>query len=364
VTVTKIDVAAARELLAAPPVDQTDGYDDVPDHVRFAGGGEYDAGDRVAGDDVAPNPILQRMVAATLTTEELKARKPAPMLIDGFLAMDSTAVLFGPSGGNKTFIALDMVLHVATGSWWWGQNTRKGRVVYVLAEGAGRFGKRIDAWQRHHGIGDLAKHEPVTWLTRVVNLHALDSVGAFIDYLGGDPPALIVFDTLARNIVGVEENSARDMGQVIDHLDLIRRHTGACVLLVHHSGLAGGRARGSTALFGSIDTELEVVPDEDRATLKVTKQKDGAEPNPRHFERINVGDSCVMVPVTRDREGLPAGARATLDALATVAVDGGVSTTVWRSATDIAERTFYNHRAGLLQAGLVVPRVSSSVYRS
>lgn len=164
----------------------------------------------------ATNPLLERMVAATLTTTELKARKPAPMLIEGFLPLDSTVVLFGPSGGNKTFLAVDMVLHVATGSWWWGQEVRPGRVVYVLAEGAGRFGKRIDSWQRHHGIQDLDKYQPVTWLTRAVNLHAADSVGAFIQYLGADPPALIVFDTLARNIVGVEENSARDMGQVID----------------------------------------------------------------------------------------------------------------------------------------------------
>lgn len=313
-------------------------------------------------DDVPPSeegispqvsPALERMRAATLTTEELKARKPAPMLVAGFLPMDSTAVIFGPSGGNKTFIALDLTLHVATGSWWWGQEVRVGRVVYVLAEGAGRFGKRITAWQRHHGIHDLDQHQPITWLTRAVNLHSVESVGAFLEYLGTDPPALIVFDTLARNIVGVEENSARDIGQVVDHLDLIRRHTGACVLLVHHSGLAGGRARGSTALYGAIDTELEVVPDEDRATLKVTKQKDGAEANPRHFQRINVAESCVMVPVRANRESLAAGARSTLDALTSVAVPEGVSTKVWQSATDVAERTFYNHRSGLLEAGLV-----------
>ena len=60
-----------------------------------------------------------------------------------------------------------------------------------------------------------------------------------------------------------------------------------------------------------------------------------------------------MVPANSSREDLAAGARRTLEALASVAVEGGVSAKVWMSASDVAERTFYNHRAGLLQSGLV-----------
>jgi hypothetical protein len=36
-------------------------------------------------------------------------------------------------------------------------------------------------------------------------------------------PALVVFDTLARSMVGGDENSARDMGQLIDGAEHVRQ---------------------------------------------------------------------------------------------------------------------------------------------
>ncbi|CAN5904020.1 hypothetical protein BH23ACT2_BH23ACT2_28360 [soil metagenome] len=290
---------------------------------------------------------------ATMTTEQIKNMIPPPALIDGFLNLNSTTVTYGAPGSYKTFLALDMAFHVATGSWWWGQEVHAGPVVFVVAEGASRIGTRIDAWERHHVR--LQPHHPVHWITEPVNLSEVGTVGAFIDHVVPLGPSLIVVDTLARCMLGVEENSSKEVGQVIHHLDLIRRATGACVNAVHHTGHAAGRARGSSALLGAVDTELEVVGDDGRVTLRVTKMKDGIEPNPRHFTAEPSGDSVVLVAGRgSDPDKLPAGARATLDALQRVMVPGGITATVWKVSAGVADRTFYNHRAGLLQSGQVV----------
>jgi len=141
-------------------------------------------------------------------------------------------------------------------------------------------------------------------------------------------PVLFVFDTLARCIAGADENSARDMGLVVANLDRIRRATSACVLAVHHTGkdMTAG-ARGSSALRAALDTELELTAIDERVTVKVTKQKDGAEPKPMRLARIESGDSCVLVPAREviDDGGLSRGAAATLDTLRSIQVPGGIA---------------------------------------
>ena len=59
-------------------------------------------------------------------------------------------------------------------------------------------------------------------------------------------PALIIVDTLARCMVGGDENSAKDMGLFIAHADALRKETGATVLIIHHTG-KNGRASAAAA---------------------------------------------------------------------------------------------------------------------
>ena len=49
-----------------------------------------------------------------------------------------------------------------------------------------------------------------------------------------EEPKLIIFDTLARCMVGGDENSPLDMGRAVAAADRVRVETGAAVLLVHH----------------------------------------------------------------------------------------------------------------------------------
>ena len=44
-------------------------------------------------------------------------------------------MLYGPTGIGKTFLALDWAMSICSGQPWFGQEVRKGQVLYVLAEG-------------------------------------------------------------------------------------------------------------------------------------------------------------------------------------------------------------------------------------
>jgi AAA domain len=99
-------------------------------------------------------------------------------------------------------------------------------------------------------------------------------------------PDLIVFDTLARVSVGKDENSARDMGQVVEALDLLRRKYSATILLLHHTRKGGDSERGSSALRGAADVMIECKASSyaEVLELKCTKMKDS-----QPFDTLELG---------------------------------------------------------------------------
>jgi hypothetical protein len=315
------------------------------------------ANGQIVGDHDGDDPLADRIRSALLSTAEVKALPPPNALVEGYLNLDSLALMFGPSGVGKSFVAADIALHVSRGAWWQRRHpVQGGPVLYVVAEGAAGFGLRVEAWEQHNRMHQ--EQHPVRWLPWAVNIGDSAWAAALAAVCAELGPALIVLDTFARCIPGIEENSAKEIGQVIVNLDRLRRATGACILLVHHSGKDGTRGgRGSTALKGAMDTELELTGDSDRMTLHVRKQKDGPELPPTTFGLVTVdgtGSCAIGAPASPDPSHLPSGVAETLEALAAIDVPGGVSATAWRNSGVAAERTFYRHRHGLLEQGLVV----------
>lgn len=245
-----------------------------------------------------------------LTLDDLAAFPPARPVLKGYLYRDTVARMYGASGSMKSFLALDVAIHVANGWDWHGHRVEAGPVVYIVAEGAAGVWKRGAAWQQHHGkkIGPDLKFLPrpvqVTgseWDALVVACERLR-------------PVLVVLDTQARITVGVDENSNTDMGEVVALVDRLKAATGACVWLVHHTGHNADRSRGASAVKGAMDTELSVKRDgkelnETTVTLGVEKQKDTEELPDKVFQPFQVvldgladedGDlltSVVLVPL-------------------------------------------------------------------
>jgi hypothetical protein len=211
---------------------------------------------------------------------DLENMPPTKPLIKGILDLDSESWLIGQAGGFKSFIAVDWACHVAAGkSEWRGRKVNAGDVLYVVAEGARGFRKRVQAWSQKHGI----KPERLQILPVAVQVAEGGYVGVGIEWqelaaiVGEIKPALIVLDTQARMTAGLEENSAKDMGIWVKGVAMLKEASGACVLVVHHTGRNGGDARGSSAIDAAQDMEWKVErkPHELAAVLKCDKSKDG-----------------------------------------------------------------------------------------
>lgn len=231
----------------------------------------------------APEPdALERAVAALdaelLDTYGLDSIPELEPLVEGFLFRDSIARVIGPSGSMKSFVMLDLAGHIGGGLDWRGHRTTQGLVVYLVAEGGGGIRKRVRAWEQYRG----RRMENVLFLPRPVQASDAMAWAVLLETCKRREPGLIIFDTQARITVGVEENSAKEMGVIVQRVEELRSATRACVALVHHQGLNGEHGRGSTSVKGALQTELRVTKkgkgsEQTRITVSSDKQKDDEE---------------------------------------------------------------------------------------
>jgi hypothetical protein len=214
-----------------------------------------------------------------------------PLVGGDVLPLDSMAWLQGASGSGKTFVALDIAGCVGTGQKWHGRPVAQGHVLYIVAEGVAGIRQRVRAWEHAYSTTMTA----VSFLPVAVQAALEDDWAALVGLAAELTPKLVVLDTQARVTVGMDENSARDMGVFIERVDQLRRATRACVLVQHHQGHTGGRMRGSTALYASADVEIEVAAVDELVTLRSTKPKNTAPFDDINLRMVKTLDSLTLV---------------------------------------------------------------------
>lgn len=248
----------------------------------------------------APASRVDALIAEMLDTKALDDMPALEPLLGDLLHLDTLARVIGPSGHMKSFAVIDFAGHVGTGRRWHGRYVRQGLVVYLVAEGSGGIRKRVRAWERHYGVA----MEHVLFLPRPVQ--AMDQEWlTLIEACRRLGPALVVVDTQARVSVGVEENSAKELGLVIDRMEQLRAATRACVLLIHHTGHVGDHGRGSTSAKGALQSELHVSKKGDRAANTIVTIKTGKQKDDEQESDIQFGLKVVNLPGEAKPDGRP-----------------------------------------------------------
>lgn len=289
-------------------------------------------------------------------TEIAQLGTPA-QLIEGRIPANGFVLIVGEKGTLKTFLALDISAHVSLGMPdWHGAEVRQGRVLYIYAEGRTGITPRVEAWKAYHRTGNLG----ILFVPHRVTLNdaaqVTDLIAAILERTDLEGVALIVVDTLNRNFAG-NENSAEDMSAFVRGCDRLREVTGATVLVVHHKGHGeGDRGRGSSVLDAAADTIIFCTRDEDRLTIKCTKQKDAAEFAPLALEAISVGPSLVLKPTGLTTGGLKGQRLLCLRSLAE-SIEKGWTSKAWQEATGIAARSSFFAAQEWLKANSYVNNV-------
>ena len=203
---------------------------------------------------------------------------PQQYVVKGYVRRGVVTVIYGPPNCGKTFTALDMAYRIATGKTWGGNKTNQGPVMYIAGEAGVSAKNRVLAIKKHHGIQDfdlaLIPHNIELLDNSEAAIQALKTLIDSVTEHFGQPPIMVVIDTLARSFVGGDENSSVDMAKYISKLDSICSYTNAAVLVVHHTGKDAGRgARGHSSLVAAVDAEIEVAYDPDKNTRQLINRK-------------------------------------------------------------------------------------------
>ena len=290
----------------------------------------------------------------------------------GIITQHGLTVMYGAPGAGKSFIALDMALSIANGVPWQGMATKKGKVLYIAGEGVGGLGKRLNAWEAHNKVRD---NKNLHVLPIAVNFREQADVEKLMRSIdkAGTGWSVVFCDTVARSLVGADENSATELGLWVSAADSIKAHCGCAFIGVHHSGKDSTRGmRGSSALLGAVDTSLVVSKDENLVYMRCEKQKDAEPADEQVFEMTEValieGTSVVLSrvdgeqPVKKKKaKGLSVNQQIALEALRSVVIDSGnkvVAASLWheehrQKCPDLDRRRAGDARHALIELGLV-----------
>lgn len=220
----------------------------------------------------------------------------AEPLVAGWLDQGAMSVIYGDSNAGKSFVALHLGLHVATGRRWNDCAVAQGLVVYVAAEGGARFKRRLAGAGKHLSIASGAAQFAL--VRSSINLSgtgadakALVALVRGEENRTGQKAHLVIIDTLSRALAGGDENSSVDMGRLVQNCDAIREATGAHLMLIHHTGKDQAKgARGHSLLRAATDSEFEVKAKTPGAggVLTVRKQRDQEFAPSVRFALVNV----------------------------------------------------------------------------
>lgn len=242
----------------------------------------------------------ERPTFRILNLDDISNLPEPEWLLDKILPANAMTTVYGAPGAAKSFWTLDAALSVASGNPFHGSDVKEGKVIYSLGEGLRGLKYRIEAWCLAHPTADaelIKKNFRV--IPKAVQLldanEAIMLVNTIESY--GDV-SLFIIDTLARALVGGDENSAGDVGRAIAVCDRVRDVCNSATLIVHHTSADGSKARGSTALPGASDAMLKMVKDDIQhaITLSCTKMKDGEPFKPICYSLEQYGHSAALVP--------------------------------------------------------------------
>lgn len=302
-------------------------------------------------DPPRPSPTTPKRRFKVLTDMDVENLSDPEWTVEGVVPSRSLGLFYGSPGVGKTFVAMDLAFSIATDTDWCGRTVTPGAVVYVIAEGITGLKQRVKAWKHAQGIDRVQR---IYFVTEKVQLAEQGEVSRFIGDLKEqiqEPIALVIFDTLARCFVGGEENSAKEMGVLVDSAERIRKELDAAVMLVHHTTKKGQGERGSSALRGATDTMLSLQSGSGDIILRCEKQKDAQAFKPITLRLVRVLDSCIVQPTSAD--AISSKVRDCLEVLMKISTKGDASCGEWLQASDLTQSTFYRYRNELVCARLV-----------
>lgn len=240
-------------------------------------------------------PVDSLKLPPIVSASDLLSSNPEvpPELMKGLLHQSSKMVLGGGSKSFKTWSLLDLALSVAAGQPWWGFDTTASPVLYINLE--------LPDWSFAKRISDIKTARPELALGGGLDIWNLRGKAVSFDQMRPEITrritgkyGLIVIDPIYKVYGDRDENSAGDMGSLLNEIERLAVETGAAVVFGAHfsKGNQAGkesidRISGSGVFARDPDTILVMTKHENEDTFTVEATLRNFKPIPAFCVRRN-----------------------------------------------------------------------------
>lgn len=235
----------------------------------------------------AESKLKDKLVFTPYSFDEFLKMPPKEWLLDQVFGAGDIGMFYGTPGCGKTFLIIDMIMSLCTGSRWANRFDvqRPLYVAYCAGEGIGGLPSRFRAIARHYGIADLDNFAFYPIPPQLYDDNATATINHFCnewkarqDAKKVAPLGVLIIDTLHTATITADENSAKDMGKVLHLCRWAATELRCAVILVHHTNKNGASERGSSALRGGMGFMIKIEKTdgiEAHAVMSCEKLKDG-----------------------------------------------------------------------------------------
>lgn len=217
----------------------------------------------------APNSNRYKL----LGRPEIMALNPIAWLIKGIFPATGLGAMYGPTASGKSFLGFDCAAAVAEGIPWFNFKTNACPVVYAALEGEAGYRLRVEAWEKQNGRNLPDK------LYLILQPFRLTVSQDVTDLAAAVPHGCAIFvDTLNRAAPTSDENSSKDMGEILEGAKQLQELSGGLVVLIAHTGKDVSKGvRGHSSLFAALDAGIEVERNANGRAWTVAKAKDSTD---------------------------------------------------------------------------------------
>jgi hypothetical protein len=289
-----------------------------------------------------------------------------PELVCGILHRGSKFVIGGGSKSFKTWTLIDLSVSVATGTPWWGFDTKQGRVLYVNFEIQDAFFADRIATVLHAKECELELGQLSYWGLRGKITDFGDMMLDMTVKLISEDYSLIVIDPIYKGLGNRDENKAGDIASLLNEIERLAVDTGAAVAFGHHFSKGNQAGKESIDRIGGSG----VFARDPDSILTMTKHKDEdaftVDAVLRNFAPVESFVVRRMHPLmVRDDEADPnelkqpgqAQEKWTDDEILDSLNDGGMRTSEWMvdvmKRLGMSESSFHNRRRKLEAKDLI-----------
>lgn len=243
--------------------------------------------------------VASRFASTILRRSQLANLPPVEPLIRGVLSLRTAAVLFGPSGAGKTFLALGWACSVGTGTPWLGHEVQRHPVLYVVGEGASGLDDRISAWE--HAWQTKVTDDDVIFSVKPDSLADMTVWAQMRAEAVASARRFVILDTFSS--LAPDADETRDAPAFTRRLSDLAQAIDGTALVIHHPGWGDGeRVRGGSQLECNVDEVLRLTGSSGSDLVELTRKKVKEGPaGQRKWLRRR------FVELGRDADGGPAG---------------------------------------------------------